>query len=122
MTHQYQNVTFSRNVSQFVDVSNPNENTTTFRSALINVPVKGGEVKVVKGSVLSQVTKDVTVCGDVCPASITEQVRVEFNVQQGAENFEALRLEVNRLLDVAVEQHNMLKGIVPPVYATFEAP
>lgn len=58
--------------------------------------------------------------GEPACAQATEAVRIDLNLLYGdSTSCAALRAELNRVLDKAIEDYYVLNGVVPPVDATF---
>lgn len=117
---QYQNVAFDRSKSVFVDTTSTKSNEATFDSKPVMAKIGGTTVPMVRSSITLRSAVQATVsCGNDCPPEIVESVSISFNVEQGADRLVALRAETIRLLDIAIAEYNMTKGLVPPVFATF---
>lgn len=119
---RYQNVEFARNRSVFIDTTNStNPTEATFQSKSVLAQTKNGGVAMVKGSCTVRQEATTTTCGSECPVSVVESVDFNFSVLKGASNLSALRVELIRLLDIAITDYSLTAGLVPPVQANFEA-
>lgn len=119
MTHKYQNVAFSGQRSAFADINQTNPLQATFDAREVHVAVKNGSVDMVRGHVLLQEPFQATVCGETCGTTLTRSLKLEFNVEKGGASISALRVELLRLFDEAVEDYGLAVGYVPPAYANF---
>lgn len=119
----YQNTGFVAGSSKFVKVlPSGTNNEAVFTSKNTAVPVTGGKVNMVSASVALQQPKDVTISAvEGAPKTlINESVKVSFNVVKGSiVDLNAIKGEVDRLLDLAVAEYNLANGLVPPANATF---
>lgn len=119
---KYINSTRDRTTASFVQTEPTFDGTVVdFKLTSVNPSVAGVVVPMVKG--LARISKPhpVESCNpNVCSGSINQAVTVEFNLLNGNKtSFEALRTEVNRVIDAAILEYNLLNGIVPPVSAAF---
>lgn len=113
----YQNTGFNTGTSTFVDINQNYE--VTYASRKVAAKVGAFTVPMVKAAATLRASTEATACGSECPLPITESVKIEFSVVQGADSFESLRIELMRLVDKAISDYHLTNGLVPPVYAAF---
>lgn len=119
MPKKYQNTAFTTGKSAFSNVDAIQPTQATFSASAVTASVTGGKVPMVRGAIHLQALASAEVCTSDCPVSVTESVKLEFNVLQGAESLSALRAELDRLFVEASTDYAFTKGLVPPSYATF---
>lgn len=116
---KYQNVAYGADKSALVEVGEKNSTTLGLKSRVAKVPTPAGSQAMVNGEVLLQRPKSVT-GGDNVTADVNNSIRIAFTVIQGdTAALAAMRVEANRIFDEAIA-FNIVDGLVPPVYATFE--
>lgn len=119
---KYINTTRDKTASEYVRTEPSFDGSVVqFGATSVNPSINGTVVPMVKGFVRLSVPSAVTPCDpDACAGTINEAVKVEFNIKGGnTASLAALRLEVNRVLDIALAEYNFANGIVPPVTAAF---
>lgn len=119
MTHKYQNIGFNTGSSIFVDTAKDLPSIATFTASRVRATVSGGTIPFVRGKVVLRTNALAVACGNDCPSEVTESFTMDFNVQDGAQNLAAMRIEVLRLFDEAIASYGFDRGLVPPVYAAF---
>lgn len=105
----------------FVDPSNEGAVTFTAKSNVLTV----GKTKVTMVNATARLNQPVSVgtpeCDPCGQPSVNSGCEIRFNVVKGdATNLAALRTELNRLVDAALADYNLLAGLLPPPSATFE--
>ena len=121
MSHNYQNTEAVPGRSVFIDTAQTLPSEVTFTASRRKGNVAGKVVVFDRGAIVLRTDKTTTPCGADCAVEVTETIRVEFSVLDGAASLEALRTEINRLLDSAITNYGFSRGLVPPVSATFTA-
>lgn len=119
---KYINTTRDKTTSDFVRTEPTFDGSVVqFGATSVNPSINGTVVPMVKGFVRLSVPSAVASCNpEACAGTINEAVKVEFNIKGGdTASLAGLRSEVNRVLDIALADHNFANGIVPPVSTTF---
>lgn len=119
MTQKYLNTGFNTGTSSFTDLTSPLSTEAVFTARSVKASVGGSTVPMVRGTLALRSASAITTCEASCPLEIIESVKVEFNVERGAANLNALRAEVDRLFDKAAADYGFTAGHVPPPQATF---
>lgn len=120
MTTLYVNTDRTKTTSSYVKTApsfDGTELTVDVRS--VAPSVSGTIVPMVRGFARVTVPAPVASCDpSECGSSVNEAVELKFNVKRGSD-ITSLRAEVNRVLDIAIAQHSLLYGVVPPATANF---
>lgn len=120
MPRKYQNVAFTRDAATFVEVENPKLEEVKFSNSPVSATIMGQKVQMFRGSVSYRREAETTNCGEDCPVTFVESASLSFSVKlNDATALAELRTELDRLVDDALANHSLTKGLVPPVYATF---
>lgn len=121
---KYFNTGFAPNKSTFVDIGTDAALTKQLgfsnKESLVRTTVGGTRMTSGQVSFVSPFKVD---CSEACDdTTLTESVKISWNVRYGnAASLDAMRAEMNRVLDLAIAEYGALQGLVPPVYATFES-
>lgn len=119
---KYTNAIRTKDLSEYARVLPSFDGTVVTFSAKTATPNIGGTVvPMVQGKVRLAVPVAAT---NPCDPSlrgpvVTEAIAVDFNVQRGGVNLQALRAEVVRLVDLAIANYQFANGLVPPTDADF---
>lgn len=119
MSHNYQNTEVAPGRTVFIDTAQTLPSEVTFTASRRNGSIAGKAVVFDRGTIVLRSNQTTTPCGADCPVEVTESVRVEFNVLDGAASLANMRAELDRLFDAAVSSYGFSRGLVPPVSATF---
>lgn len=119
--NQYQNVAADNGRSKFMKVSATGALTELyFTSKRATVPL-GGSLRIPTVSASATLTeqKNVAAAGET-PVYLGNSVKLTYNIVAGdASALVALRAELNRVMDAAIEDYNLNNGFVPTPAATF---
>lgn len=104
----------------FVDPSTEGAATFTAKSNVLTV----GKTKVTMVNATARLNQPVAVgtpeCDPCGQPSVSSGCEIRFNIVKGdAVNLASLRTELNRLVDVAIADYNLLAGLLPPPSSTF---
>ena len=119
MSHNYQNTEVAPGRTVFIDTDKTLPSEVTFTASRRNSSAAGKAVVFDRGTVVLRSNATTTPCGADCPVEVTESVRIEFNVLDGAASLSALLTETLRLLNEAKDSYGFSRGLLPPVSATF---
>lgn len=118
---KYQNIAFTGDKSRFVDVAS--SVIANFSSKKSTVRVSTSAQDVVTFDVLVEKEKSIQTDPACTPCNapvLNNTVRLRATVFKGdSAELAAMRLELNRLVDVAIADYALLAGLVPPSNATF---
>lgn len=116
----YHNATRTGTNATFVEVGESTGSLLTIQNKIGSFsPVPGSKVEMVSGTIRVSVPAEHTPCGASCTTKITESAEVRFNFRKGGTNLAALVDEVVRVLGIAVADHYLNLGLIPPSEATF---
>lgn len=116
----YTNAIRDRNNSEYVRTAPFDGAILTFSAKTARPTIVGKVVPMVNLSARLSAPAPITPCDTtMCDGSITEAVAISVNFRQGSD-FAALRTELLRVFDIAVQDYNFADGIVPPTNASFE--
>lgn len=103
----------------FVNPANGNQARFMGKSTKVTLPSKAA-VQVVSQDILYTTVKDVTSeCSPCATDTVNNSVRIKATFIHGdTASLDAMRVEINRLLDKAIADYNFAKGFVPPASAT----
>lgn len=120
---QYQNVSRLKDNGEWIQVIGDNTDALLAIKAKQStfVPKAGTSVKMIAASVRIDFPVNTTPCGEECPVTFAQTAELKFNVPLGttATQLAALQSEVARVMNKAVTDNFLLKGLVPPSTATF---
>lgn len=117
---QYQNTSFAPGESRFVRVISGNLEELSFKAKNSRVAITGGSVSMTSGQVLYQKPKEVTAVAGLPAVTLSESVRIMFNVTTGDDgDITTLLDEAIRCLAEARATYNMASGLVPTGNAVF---
>lgn len=117
--NQYQNTGFDAGRSIFINTAKQLPSQATFSASRATVKTSSGNVNFVRGAIALRSNIVPTICGESCPTEVTESVKLEFSVLDGATSLADLKAEVDRLFTEAIAAYGFSRGLVPPVYANF---